>query len=274
MPTDKKSNENNLDKIKKDTASDKAKPRCSICGKYTDKKTSPQCFGHGVAGGDTSDDPAVKSGTGGATSLAMKASKNSDGFKSSEARNSPLNSKKAPLPTPQFKNIKFDPQLISELLSNGLLRIKNDREKGILSIEIKGKQKSLSPELRNNLKKFLESIQNELDNFRSENGISTPCFSQKIKDGDIESLNISFPNPKMYDAFLKRLADKHLLPIQNIEQKNNMNVTYPEGENHFSTARPANKPKPQKDGTVKKEEERSTIRPRSPLDGLKPKNFK
>ncbi len=104
----------------KKNAADKAKPRCSTCGKYTDKQTSPQCFGHGGGGGSS----------GG--SSGESASKDSGAAPSStsgkitgtvvQAANVPTESSAVAgisLKT-DLSQKSFNPEIISGLLSTGL----------------------------------------------------------------------------------------------------------------------------------------------------------
>ncbi len=92
------------------------------------------------------------------------------------------------------------------------------------------------------------------------------------------SLRISLPTPTLYDAFIQRLASKNLLPVQNIEQQKNEKVVYPEGTNHFNPTPLSNKPTPENKKTIEEEiqktgQKKSSIHPKSPLDGLKPKGW-
>ncbi len=201
------------DRMKEAAASaDKAKPRCSICGKYADKKTLPQCFGGHDAGG-----------VGSSGSSEESASKSVD-------------------PQPQSGEKPFNLEIIPELLSKRLLLIEDDRKLNTLTIQLLCNPKDLSPEQRDQFEKFVDTISKELEEFKKENGIANNCkLIEKDKEGNLLSLRIELPT-SLYDKFIQRLASKNLFSIQNINQQNTS-------------------------------QERSSIRPRSPLDGLKPKGL-
>jgi hypothetical protein len=272
----------------KQTATDKAKPRCAICGKYTDKQTSPQCFGHG--GG----------GSGGGSSSGESASKDSGAAPTSTQGKTITSVTQAAnvMPTkisavagiglkPELGQKPFNPEIISALLSKRLLLIDNDKELGTLTIKLLCNPKDLSPEQRNELKKFVDTILKELEEFKKENGISNSCkLLEQDNEGNILTLRIALPTPKLYDAFIQRLASKNLLPLQNLEQKAKERVTYQEDINHFNPTPFSTKPIPpanrktddddayKTDKQNLSQKEKSSIRPKSPLDGLKPKNWK
>lgn len=263
----------------REAAADKAKPRCSICGKYTDKKTSPQCFGHGGGGGGSSGgESGDKAGKDDATILSKSPSQVDTGNK---AETSAIGSNVALTSQLELNDIKFNPEVISELLSKKLLVIDNDREKGILTIKLQCDPNSLSPEQRNELKKFVNAVLNELNEFKKEKGLSADCYKiEKDKDGNILSLRIALPTPTLYDSFIQRLASKNLLPVQNIEQIKNEKNVYPEGANHFNPTPLSTKLTPENKKPIEDESqkaEKSSIHPKSPFDGLKgpkPKGWK
>jgi hypothetical protein len=97
------------------------------------------------------------------------------------------------------------------------------------------------------------------------------------------SLRISFPTPALYDAFILRLANKFLLPKQNVDQQNDKKVVYADGVNHFNPTPFSVKPTPEKKKLLDNEEAQkasksqdapnSPFRLRSLLDGLKPKGW-
>jgi hypothetical protein len=175
----------------------------------------------------------------------------------------------------------FNSEIISELLSKKLLMIDNDKERGILTIKLQCDPKLLSEEQRNELKKFVNTILKELDAFKKEHKISANCaIINKDNEGNILSLRIALPVPKIYDTFIQRLAVKNLLPTQNIKQQAKEKIVYKEGMNHFNLNSLSTKPTPAMNKQVKsmdeteqykKEQKSSSIRPRSPLDGPKPK---
>lgn len=256
----------------REAAADKAKPRCSICGKYTDKKTSPQCFGHGGGGGGGgSSGESTSKGEG--KGLDNTPSITTDVVASSNNVMTERMTDPSFGLQPQFDEKPFNPEIISELLSKRLLLIDNDRDLGTLTIKLLCNLKDLSPEQRNEFKKFIDTILNELEEFKKENGISNRCnLPEYDKEGNILSLRIALPTQTFYEAFILRLASKNLLPIQNIEQKAKERVTYQEGINLFNPTPLSAKPIPSANRKAEDEEahKKSSIRPKSPLDGLKP----
>jgi len=286
---DEKKHQLEKDRIRKDMV-DQAKPKCRICGKYLYE--APQCFGHGGGGGG---------GGGGSSgeSASKDGSKVIDGTpgKTTDTVTQAANVMKEGVADmslglqPQLGEKTFNPEVISELLSNKILVIDNDRDKGILAIKLQCHPDSLSVEQKNELKKFVNAILNELNEFKKENGISADCKTiEKDKDGNILSLLITLPTPILYDAFVQRLASKNLLPIQNIEQQAKEKVVYQEDINHFNPTPLSTKPTPsenrgeksaedeethtiEKQGIPQEEKKSSSIHPKSPLDGLKPKGW-
>ena len=189
---------------------------------------------------------------------------------------------------PELNEKIFNSEVISDLLSKELLLIDNDRNSGILTVKLRYSFGLLSEERRDALKNFVDAILKELRDFKKENGISASCAAmENDNERDFTSLRITLPKPGLYDAFIQRLASKNLLPVQNIEQ--NEKVVYQEGMNHFNPSPLSMKSTPitsknlkktdeekhqaQKHGVSKKEEKTFATRPRSPLDGLKPKGW-
>jgi hypothetical protein len=185
----------------------------------------------------------------------------------------------------------FNPDVIAELLAKKLLFINNDRDSGILTIKLQCDPNLLTEDQKNELKKFVDAILKELDEFKKENGISANCATlEKDKEGNILSLRINLPTPKIYDDFIMRLADKNLLPMQNIQQEAEEKILYEEGKNHFNPTPLSTKLMPSANHnrksitvaeTLQLENEKpqsvkesSPMRPKSILDGLKPKGWK
>lgn len=282
MPNDKQVDKKKQQleaEITKEAAIEKAKPRCSICGKYTDKKSSPQCFGHGGGGGGdgpSGDSAAKTEGKG----LETTPEKTTDTV--TQSNKYVITAQRIDLSLDlqsRLDDKPFNPEIISELLSNRMLLIDSDRELGALTIKLLCHPRDLSPEQRNEFKKFVNTIIKELEEFKKENGISTNCkVIGHDSDGNILSLRIALPSTTLYEAFIQRLASKHLLPLQNIEQKSKEKVTYQEGINLFNPTLLSTKPTPsanrktEDDEALKDESKsgkKSSIRPKSPLDGLK-----
>lgn len=171
----------------------------------------------------------------------------------------------------------FNPVVISNFLSNRALLIHNKNEMATLHIELR-----VRPHLQdqqNELKKFTDAILNALRKFKKDNNILTNCATiEKDSEGHIISLRIHLPTRDLYNAFIKRLANQHLLPVQTIEQPKK--IVYTEGVNHFNPS-VLLKLNPSSNKKVKfindedaeeqnrlQEKKRSSIRPRSPRDGL------
>ena len=240
------------DKIKQEQSMESHKLRCRICL----KEIAPvrRCFGHGAGGGSD--------GSGSSKGEAHKG----DGTTAKDITQAITNENfKQEF---QLDEINFNPEIISELLSKGLLKIDNDRELGILTIQCN--PNLLTPVQNKEVTKFVNAILKELVEFKKEKGISANCAKIDRDDkGNIRSLRITLPTPTIYDDFIKRLASKKLLPIQNIKQQEKGKLVYPEGMNHFNRTPLSTKQAP----ITKKTEELQNIRPRytshKPL--LKPK---
>ena len=203
----------------REAAADKAKPRCSTCGKYTDKKTSPQCFGHGggggSGGGEGSGDSKEKNDL--KSDVAAKRMNMPDDLQTikSLTQSKPVGVSMQPALTPKEKMLA----VITDLLAKKLLTIVDNR--GLCTLTIKCDPKLLSGEQRNAVKEFVKAIMKELDDFKNKHGMTDKdCFvkTEKDNEGNILSLTINIPNPKLYAEFINHLESKNLLPIQNMAQ--------------------------------------------------------
>lgn len=136
----------------KEQAAEQAKPRCSICGKYTDKKTSPQCYGHagGVTGGGSSDGAGAGAASQNKADQAMTASgKTASGEVPVRANiSAPYSTVAAP-----GMAMKFTTAAIADLLAKKILIIDNDCE-GTLKIKLLPGF-ALSTEQKNRITKIL-----------------------------------------------------------------------------------------------------------------------
>jgi hypothetical protein len=271
--------------IKKDLAF-KAEPKCSICGKFYFK--APSCSGHGGgtsdgAGSDQTDSKETAKETGlsnGSASTTSHASSIAITTQSDEPRS-----------IIQMDSKRFVPEIISDLLAKNLLVIDNNKELGILNIKLNFAPKLLSVEQRLALNKYIDMVLKALSEFKKEHGITAKCY-QREKDsaGNTMALRITLMTPKVYDAFILRLANQFLLPQPIIQQQGNKKVLYQPGINYFQATPFAIKPKgpstnakdedldeddvkKQKPAFSKQQIKPSTIRPKSPRDGLKPKGF-
>jgi len=170
------------------------KTKCKSCGKYTDKKTLPQCFGHGGPSGskkdagDAPDDASADSSHGATAQLKMK---------------------------PRPEQVPFNHQAISKMMEDKFLLLERKEQIGTLSFKLFHEPKDLSPEQRNAFNLLMDAIINELEQFKIENGLNGNFHSAvKDKDNNYRSLNIHLPE-KLYLQFIQRLMIKNLLPMQN-----------------------------------------------------------
>lgn len=144
----------------------------------------------------------------------------------------------------------LNPHVLSELLILQLLVITNDKDSGILTIKLQYDPASLSSTQKAELKKLIDSILKELNEFKKENNIKDNCATlKKDREGNVIFLQIALPKPTLYDAFIRRLESKKLLPSQGTKQANAID---------------------------KKDEKKSKTIHRSPfsIDGPKPKSYK
>lgn len=147
-----------------------------------------------------------------------------------------INSKDLDIQFQQSNDKKmFNSEIISELLSKKLLVIDNNKDCGILTIKLQCNAALLWEKQRNELIKFINTLLKELEDFKVEHNISINCaIINKDNESNIQSLCIALPMPKIYDGFIQRLANKNLLPIQNIKQQVKEKIVYEEGVNHFN----------------------------------------
>lgn len=122
----------------------------------------------------------------------------------------------------EAKTIFVQSQLFSNATVNyetKLISIESDRLRGNLTLQVKPGLSKAEIEIA---REFLNAIKEEFDEFKSqlsEKGISTNNFTATLKN---DELSIHISNPKYYDAFIKHLEKKYLLPIPNPEQQNKM----------------------------------------------------
>ena len=174
---------------------DKVKPTCPVsgCGKYTDKKTMPQCFGHGAPSSDSDKESGAAPGAPDAPESATKQ----------------LKMKPAP------EQVPFNYKAISAMLDDKFLLLERKEQIGTLSFKLFLEPKDLTPEQRKAFNLLMDAIINELEQFKIENGLEGNFHSAvKDKDNNYRSLNIHLPE-KLYLQFIQRLMLKNLLPMQN-----------------------------------------------------------
>jgi hypothetical protein len=162
------------DRIQKEAAAELAKPKCRICAKYTDKKTSPQCFGHGggEVGGSSSGSYEQASHDDAETLTSFPSQQDTDHHTETAHVIDDLISL---MPQLETNELKFDSEVISELLSKRLLSIDNDRDKGTLEIKLLCEPGLLSTEQKYELRKYINAILHELNEFKKENNIASDC---------------------------------------------------------------------------------------------------
>lgn len=213
-------------KIKKDLmqqlAFAQSRPTCRQCWKYTDRKGGLQCYGHGGS------DVGVDNDAGVASSGKSIASGDADGKGVSHelGEEASIDAVLADLSVSDqlafLKNFVFDRGVISELLEMKLLVVTNDSEIGMLTIKLQCDPSRLSLEQQREFKKFVNAVVlQELEQFKKANGIKMDCCKiEKNKDSQIKAITISLPTAALYDAFIQRLANKNLLPLDVLQPQN------------------------------------------------------
>lgn len=161
---------------------------------------------------------------------------------------------------------KFNPEIISEMLSNKALSI--DNQNGIIRINFLFHPHLLPKDQKEALEKFIKAIKNEFADFK--NNLSDADKKKCTINEDKNGITISILDPKLYNAFIQQLASKHLLPLQNIHQEKEK-VAYPKGMNHF-TGTPLSTRLEPKNVKYKPDEERRSSLYKIPSidDGPKP----
>lgn len=203
---------------------------CPVCEKLG--RPPGPCRGHAEGGGGSEETATVDQGS----SQALAST--SDQLTSTVSQVADVVTDDKGVDQQQYQSNQsiFNPILISDLLSQKLLVIENDRNSGTITIKLPRNPNSLSEEQRNELKKFVDTILKELDEFKKEKGKSANGITVTIEK---DNIRITLPTPTMYDAFIQRLNSKHLLPTQNIEQNEKQ-----EGRNYFHSTPLSMKPTP------------------------------
>ncbi len=261
--------------IQKLRAAEKAEPSCLVC-----KKQKKKCICLGAAGGPSSQiDLPDESKAGAILELSPKKTKKitvDDLETKMEIRR--LANTIVPFVLPAFiLSLKFDRKILSYLLKNDMLLIDNDKAKGELNIELLCNPNTLTAEQRNELNKYILIILNELDNFKKQNEIAAKSFDLEYdKHGNLIALRIALPTSPvpLYDLFIEGLGNKHLLPKENILQQTKGKVEYENTADLFNPKPFFNRPglTPGNNKKPVEEEKYKPVRPRSVLDGLKPKD--
>lgn len=261
-------------KEKSDATAEAMRTRCKTCFKET--SPIPRCFGHG--GG------APGGGGGGGGGAGEKAS---EGHATSTITGQPSDtaSKSDVMATGKESSspLKFNPEVISELIKNKLLVVDSNRDIGILTIKLQCEPKLLSEEQRNELENFINAIKDELKEFKKENNISAKCYEiVKDKDDKKVSLRIMLPTQELYDAFIQRLAE-NLLPTQKLgeQAENEMDnptqlstkLTHSPEKNKVEEVEERAGHKTVEQKASPDETKSSLLRLPSPSDGPKPKSI-
>lgn len=119
----------------------------------------------------------------------------------------------------EAKTIFVQSQLLSNTTINyetGLITIESDRLRGNLTLRVKPGLSKADEEIS---REFLKAVKEEFDEFKnqlSEQGVLTNNFTAVLKGNE---LSLHIPNPKYYDAFIKHLENKNLLPAPNPERE-------------------------------------------------------
>lgn len=191
----------------KEAAAESAKVRCKTC--FKEIAPTPRCFGHGGGGGG-----------GGAEESSENTS--SQNLELSLTNLSPLaddenflvefnpieNSEEA-----ESEDELFDPEVIAELIEQGLLLVNTDPKSMTLTIKLQCEPDDLSEKQRKELNKFMTAVIKEFNSFKKQHHLSDDCI-HLVEDTkkNILSLRINLPSRSLYDAFIQQLAN-NLLPV-------------------------------------------------------------
>lgn len=248
------------------------KPKCPVCKKFLFESPRCACGGPGVTD-SVAGDGAGKGDASAPAEDKGKALQSSDEVTAEAAHDSEDFTTEL-----RLDEQAFDAEVISELLSSRRLVIDNDRDLGTLTIKLLCRPETLSDKQKEELHKYVQAILEELKVFRRKNNIAAKCKEIKVDaNGNFISLIIKLPGPLLFDAFIQQLAEKFLLPVQNIHQQKGKPVEYPANENHFhptplrKTLAPAASNKTAEENAYSKD--KKSIRPKTPADGCKPVGF-
>jgi hypothetical protein len=92
----------------------------------------------------------------------------------------------------------------------GLFSIKSDRIRGEFTLKMKPGLSKAELEIAREFLKLIKAEFEEFKNQLAEKGVSVTNFSADIKE---DGLKIRIPVPTIYDAFIKHLETKNLLPL-------------------------------------------------------------
>lgn len=255
---------------------------CNICLRHKGGPIGPYCNGHAKSGGGSSSSSSSGGGSGESVkeSAVLSASPNHakanhpvhyEG-KHQHVLNEVLSEHAIAL---NSLDIKFNHEIISEMLANKLLIIDNNPELGTLRIALTTNH--LTAEQSTELRKYTNAILLAFDQFKADKGIDRvkPKIQRDHQTGQITSLIIQLPTLELYNQFIVQLAALNLLPQQAINPSNEAN--YSKNTNHFNQTplltRPENSHRKNDDTEIDKTQAQKGRKP-NPFDihsGPKPK---
>lgn len=196
----------NKEAAKKEAAAEAVKVRCRVC--FKEIAPTPRCFGHGGGGGGDGGSSGASENKAATSTIGSQSLTQSEKITATEEWQAVFNSMSDTDLESILDEKSFDPEIIAELIAEGLLLIDNDRESITLSIILQCEPNLLTKEQRHELKKFMVAILKEFNEFKKENQLSENCM-KIIQDekGNILSLRITMPTLALYDTFIQRLAN-------------------------------------------------------------------
>ena len=172
--------------------------------------------------------------------------------------------------------------LLQDLLRRDVVAIHNEVECGVLAFQLRyNPTQTMTDRLTFQL--LMAAVLKEFELFKLENNLSTPTATPEVdQDGFVTTLRLSFPKLKVYDAFIQRLLSKRLLPGQpEVNQQDRLsplNDALADFLTRLNTPLATRLTRGTASSRLVDEEEAlrngTHLRPRSWLDGLKPKGFK
>jgi hypothetical protein len=214
-----------------------SEPRCFVCHGNINISISPPCMCSGSGAGAGSESTLDSSGGSVPSSSTSQTQAESATGTKSEAIHD-ITKVIAFTQKASANDLAFNPMVISQLLFDRKLFFNNDRENGTLTI---GLRYPITHDERNELRKLVLAVTVQLlrdphlsEEKRNELILSIANFLKALHAGKSDiTLSITVPKYAQYNNFIKRLAENYLLPIQNIEQKDNKKVEYKEKNKNF-----------------------------------------
>lgn len=251
---------------------------CNICLRHKGGPVGPYCNGHAKSGGGGSSgggsgESAKESAVLSASPKHAKAnhSVHYEG-KQQHVLNEVLSEHGLAL---NPLDIKFNHDIISEMLANKLLIIDNNPELGTLRIALTNNH--LTAEQSTELRKYTNAILLAFEQLKADKGIDgvKPQIQRDHQTGQITSLIIRLPTLELYNQFIAKLAALNLLPQQAMNPSKA--ASYSKNTNHFNptplSTRPEQSPHKNDDPEADKRQTQKGRKP-NPFDihsGPKPK---